>query len=280
MKLYEINNKKEYSFSCIYMFINLVNNKKYIGQTQNCYLRVKQYLRGNDKNRLIGQALNKYGLDNFDFVILEKNVKITDLDKLEQYWMDYYESYNLEKGYNLCREASTTRGYKHSLTSKKKMSDIAKQRYIDHPEYKKFGSDNPMYNKKVNESTKEKISKGLKGNKNAKGKTWNMSLESRQKISAALKGNKNCLGRKISENMRNKIIESNHNRIISDETRVKMSNSHKGKTAKKVRCVELNLEFDMVQDAAKFVNKDGSAISACCRGKQKTCGGYHWEYIK
>ena len=32
--------------------------------------------------------------------------------------------------------------------------------------------------------------------------------------------------------------------------------------------------------AAASVNKDKSGISACIRGKQNTCGGYHWEVVK
>ena len=45
----------------------------------------------------------------------------------------------------------------------------------------------------------------------------------------------------------------------------------------KVRCVETGEIFPSFVDAAKFVNKHKSGISACIRGKQKTCGGYHWE---
>ena len=31
---------------------------------------------------------------------------------------------------------------------------------------------------------------------------------------------------------------------------------------------------------AASVNKNKSGISACIRGKQNTCGGYHWEVVK
>lgn len=59
-----------------------------------------------------------------------------------------------------------------------------------------------------------------------------------------------------------------------------MSESHKGKTTKKVRCVESDIIFNSVSEASTFVGKNISGIIACFKGKQKTCGGYHWEYIK
>lgn len=38
--------------------------------------------------------------------------------------------------------------------------------------------------------------------------------------------------------------------------------------------------FDSFIAAAASVNREKSGISACIRGRQKTCGGYHWEMIK
>ena len=47
-----------------------------------------------------------------------------------------------------------------------------------------------------------------------------------------------------------------------------------------VRCVELDKEFIDSTDAGKIMNLDGSCILKVCQGKRKTCGGYHWEFIK
>ena len=49
---------------------------------------------------------------------------------------------------------------------------------------------------------------------------------------------------------------------------------------KKVRNVETGEVFDSFIAAAASVNREKSGISACIRGKQKTCGGYHWEMIE
>ena len=47
---------------------------------------------------------------------------------------------------------------------------------------------------------------------------------------------------------------------------------------KAVKCIELNKTFDSINQAAQELNLHASNISACLRGKQKTSGGYHWEY--
>ena len=243
MKIYEVlNDKQKFSFPCIYLWTNLVNNKVYIGQTQNFYQRMQQYYSKREK-RCINLALSKYGFDNFDIDILEKDISISDLDKYEQYWIDYYESYDLKKGYNICKEAGTTRGYHHTDEDKHKMSEI------------------------------------VKGNQNAKGKTWKMPEGFGERQRQFMLGKQYCLGRKLSPETRAKIAESNRRRVISDESKKKMSESHKGKTTKKVKCVELDIIFDSIGEAAEFVGVDRSGIGACLRGAQKTSAGFHWERI-
>ena len=49
------------------------------------------------------------------------------------------------------------------------------------------------------------------------------------------------------------------------------------KPFKKVRCIELDKIFDSIGEANNFVN---ASISHCLSGKNKTAGGYHWEYVE
>lgn len=48
---------------------------------------------------------------------------------------------------------------------------------------------------------------------------------------------------------------------------------------KPVRCVETGEVFDSIIIAAKEKGLNQSNISKACRGKYKTCGGYHWEVV-
>lgn len=68
--------------------------------------------------------------------------------------------------------------------------------------------------------------------------------------------------------------------MVSEETRDKISRANKGKTSKKVRCIELDRVFDSILSAAEFIGKDHKGISSCLHGKQKTSGGYHWEFVE
>lgn len=38
--------------------------------------------------------------------------------------------------------------------------------------------------------------------------------------------------------------------------------------------------FSCIRDAEKETGIDNSSISRCCKGKQKTAGGYKWEYVE
>lgn len=86
--------------SCgIYKITNLVNNKCYIGQSQNIQSRWSHHrsFKEDSKNYPLYSAFKKYGMDNFKFEILEECL-VDKLDEREIYWIDYYDSYNT--GYN------------------------------------------------------------------------------------------------------------------------------------------------------------------------------------
>ena len=175
MKLYEIN-KKKYDFSCIYLWTNLVNGKKYVGQTTCFHRRMKTY-RHTYPNAYMEHAVNKHGLDNFDITILERDVPLDKLDEREQYWLDYYQSYDADKGYNICKVAGTTEGVTHTEEWCQKHSEWLKDKWATDEDYRKFWHDkmsgennyfygkdfsgelNPMYGKHHSQTTKDKLSK-------------------------------------------------------------------------------------------------------------------------
>ena len=118
---------KECHYSGIYKWVNKVNGKIYVGQSRNLSDRFSRYYRG-EFNSYMKRAIEKYGFENFDIEILERNVSLHELDLLEQYWMDYYQSYHRDKGYNICPIAGNTRGTKRTQETRKKMSEAAKKK--------------------------------------------------------------------------------------------------------------------------------------------------------
>lgn len=114
--------------SGIYSITNIQNGKKYIGQTQDLSNREKvHFVRlkgGYHENRKLQNAVNKYGLENFKFEILER-CDVELLDERECYYIDFYDSLN--NGYNLNIGGGSCRGYKHTP------EEIHKMRQIQHP---------------------------------------------------------------------------------------------------------------------------------------------------
>lgn len=51
------------------------------------------------------------------------------------------------------------------------------------------------------------------------------------------------------------------------------------KCSKQVRCVEKNKIYPSASSAAKENGLNQGNISNCCIGRNKTAGGYHWEYV-
>lgn len=55
--------------------------------------------------------------------------------------------------------------------------------------------------------------------------------------------------------------------------------AHKVIIRSKVRCVETGDIFPSIKAAGEWLGKNRYGINLCLLGKQKTCGGYHWERV-
>ncbi len=153
----------------IYCIENLINNKKYIGQSVD----LKDRLRGHKtklkhnkhKNRHLQFAVNKYGFENFKFYIVEE-CSAECLDERECYYISLYKSDNDEFGYNIepggSRELKTM-----SEETKAKISKSLKGRDFTQEHKDKIGI--AGRGKKMSDEAKRKISKNhadVSGQKN------------------------------------------------------------------------------------------------------------------
>jgi len=114
----------------IYLIINLVNNKFYVGSAKNIWSRKLGHLRdlknNKHKNSYLQNSYNKYGLQYFIIVLLEKVESENDLIIREQYWIDTLDATNKDIAYNICPTAESTLGRHHSEETKIKMSKSMK----------------------------------------------------------------------------------------------------------------------------------------------------------
>ena len=274
----------------IYVRTNKFNGKQYVGQATN--LKERQY-KWNDLNQpYAGPAINaaraKYGIEAFGFEIL-KECEDDELD----YWEKYYiKELNTKApyGYNLTEGGGGMSGYTLSEETKRKIGEANKGKKRSEESKQKIsesqkGEKNNMYGKHLSEEHKKKLSEALKGIKR--------SDEAKKKISEALKGIKR------SEETRKKMSEIRKGRKHSEEIKRKIGEAQKGEKnhmygkhhteefKKKIRKAVLQLdkgnneiikEWSCAIEVEKELGIKNSNICKCCKGKQKTCGGYIWKY--
>jgi len=98
----------------IYAIINLINGKKYIGSTTNFSRRKKTHLsklnKQNHHSLSLQHSWNKNKPENYKFIILELLDQTVNKFEKEQYWLDYYKSYDKKYGYNMCKFAHGPHG--------------------------------------------------------------------------------------------------------------------------------------------------------------------------
>lgn len=230
----------------IYEIINVINNRRYIGQSTNINARFRSHknkLRKNQhRNPYLQNAWNKYGEQNFIFNII-KICNDVELDEFEQKYIEIYNTCNREYGYNIDNGGNSN---KHlSAETREKISEARKK-------------------ENLSEETRKKMSDAAK--QRCSTQEWKQYYH-------------NVLsGRELSEETKNKMSESHIGKHHSEETRVKIRKATMGDP---VMCVELNLVFECAKDAGVQLNIGNTAsgpILECCRGHRKTYGGYHWQF--
>ena len=239
------------------MIKNKIDGKMYIGQTKlKPEKRFSQHcaIASNTKRNLkLYNAMRKYGIDNFEFSILENDIDEDHLDEREMYFINKYNT--LSNGYNHTAGGGGVRGYHHNEESRKKMG---------------IAISNAMW--KIN--TPERTAKIIAAQK---GRMF--TDEHRKHISEA------CMGKRFGEN--NPFYGKHH----SDDTKLKMSQSSIKYDVQQFDSDGILMQtFNSVRDAAQFCidsNYTDAKLSSVmyriyytCMGKQNHAYNYIWKYVE
>ena len=206
-------------FGVVYKITNKVNGKIYIGQKKATEY-VSTYF---GSGRYLKNAINKYGIDNFENYIIEWCYSKEELNAKEIYWIRKYNcnakngyGYNIGKGGegNLMEFAT-----EEARTQWKQKISENKERARKISESKKGKTHSEEHRRKISENKERarKISESKKGeNHPLYGKTH--SDETRRKISEAM--NKPEVKQKLSEAMAKKyyVIYKNKLMIFNSKT--------------------------------------------------------------
>lgn len=243
----ETNDKKW----CVYIHINMINNKVYIGQTcQNPKERWRDGL-GYKRQPAMSRAIQKYGWENFLHIILQDNLTEFEAKEKEKELIQYFYSNNKDYGYNLTDGGEGSAGHITSEEAKYRISQTLKHIYEDKENH-------PMFGKTHSEQSKQKIREKQK-------QRW--TNEMRKELSE-----------KQKERFANPENTPWYGKHLSDETKRKLS------IMKRVPVVQLDknnnliFEYDGIKEASKQTGFQEASIGRCCRGKQKTASGFKWMY--
>lgn len=127
---------KELKTSGVYCILYLPTGRRYVGSTTSFHKRLLWHRallnKGTHDNKLLQQAWKELDPADFSFVILEEVEKNKDkLIEREQYWMDYYEVLDPEKGFNIGTAAiNPMLGNTHTPEARAKISEKAKGRVV------------------------------------------------------------------------------------------------------------------------------------------------------
>ncbi len=176
----------------IYVIINNVNQKRYVGYSIDMFRRwINHKSRLNNRVHItphLQAAWDKYGMNAFSFEILQ----ICDKDKLyfwEDYWAKVLKTHDREFGYNI-QPTSPDGKIKTSEETKKRLSDSNK------------GNTSWTKGKKLSKSHRDAISAGNMGRKQSEEVKLKISLKNKGRIRSketCEKMRQSGLGRKASK---------------------------------------------------------------------------------
>ena len=138
-------------FNCVYMYVNKINNHRYIGQTNNFKRRHWEHISDSNRrhrkeyNSPLSKAFRKYGIENFEIIILKENLKTRCL---LNFWECYYiDKYNClsKKNYNLSNGGSN--GNPYANKTEEEMQEIFNDEWCKKRSILVKGENNPRSRK-------------------------------------------------------------------------------------------------------------------------------------
>ena len=234
------------------------SNKKYIGVTGKNVNDRWRNGTGYRGQKYFYNAIQKYGWDNFEHIILNNHLSKEEAYLLESKYISEYSSNNHEYGYNISSGGIGGCGLFGELNG---MYGVSPKDRMDEKTYKSW-------------IKKQKACKHIENYKKIICLTTNKIFDSIKEASNFYHINE----RDISSCCRNILFSAGKHPNTKDEMVWQFYDDYiKGiqKPQKKtipVYCITTEEYFDRTIDAANKYNINPSGITLCCQNKQKYCG--------
>lgn len=241
----------------VYKITNKINLKSYIGQTINSLEWRWKRHQHKSNCHLLFNAIRKYGKENFEIKVLAYCNNIEEMNHREQYYIKLFKTL-APNGYNL--DSGGNNKTMHQSTKNKLSKSLKGRKTKPCSEETKSKIAASHVGKKASEETKAKLSKIHTGRKS--------SEETKKKVSEAL------TGKPKSDKHRASLSASKSGQKITAEHRSAISNGLK----KQIKCNETGKIYDSTKDAALELGVNPSSIWHVLKGKCKTCKGLSFSY--
>lgn len=225
---------------CVYVHINKINDKKYVGMTmKNPNVR---WRNGNGYKHCtyFYAAIQKYGWDGFDHEVIANNLTRDEACNFEKLLILKLKTHDRNFGYNLTLGDDGKFGCRPTEETKSKISES-------------------MKGKKKSDETKRKIGVSSIG-RNVGRKHTKEELEKMRK--ARKKTGYKPIGNPYprSEETKKKIQESSHKKVVLQKD-----------LYGNVLC-----KYDSLSNASRKTGINLGNISSCCNGRTASAGGFMW----
>jgi group I intron endonuclease len=264
--------------SGIYAIRNKANDKLYVGSSMSVRYRWKQQhrtdlRRGLHYNFHLQRAWNKYGENNFEFIVLEECDENLLVER-EGYWIEHHKSWDRNHGYNLNRYVDGRIIF--SEETRQLMSQVTLQSWK-----------NPKIRATRCKAMKECITpEKRKALAEARRKDY-LNEDYRNKRSKTMaqtwKKQEGELKTKMKAAWDNEETRMRHKVSCTEEARRKMSEAskkwHDGQPKKVI--LQLTPEGELVKEWESLFaarKEFGNHVSCVLNGKRPYCGGYIWKY--
>lgn len=171
----DVAEKETYFY--IYLTVNLITGKKYIGQ-RSCHCKISEdtYLGSGE---ILKKAIKKYGKKHFSKRILEICYSKDELNQKEMQWIEFFDAVNNPEFYNIT--SGGTGGNTYRFLSKDKLEQI---KQIKKEQNK--GENNPMFAHIWTEESRMKLSQSMKKRYKANKSTWGTTGRTGEKNSLSM----------------------------------------------------------------------------------------------
>ena len=187
----------------VYIHKNKINGKVYIGQTNN----IKRRWKGNGSQYKTSphfwNAIEKYGWNNFEHIVIKNNLNADQADLWEKYYIKQYNATDSQCGYNILSGGNNKLKNYWSLESSKQQQSKRRIQYFEN---------NPQAKELINKNRIKKIqcieTKEIFNSQASAARAYNINPGN---LSKHLKGDKNysfCGKDKYNIKLHWRIIES------------------------------------------------------------------------